>query len=174
MNPSGPAIPALAIRRLGIASSGADVAAAALLLGRYRAFVVASAGPGFRMPRLDAEIARLPGSYADPGSALFLAFLDGEPAGCVALRPAGTAAELKRMWVEEAARGRGVGRSLVEAAIAFAGADGRTAILLDTEPSRMEAAVHLYRGLGFRPTPVPPDAEPGLVFFRLDLPAAPI
>ena len=155
--------------RLGADAAPAMVAAAKDLLGEYRAFVAAAAGPGFRMPRLDAEIAGLPASHCDSGSALLVAFVAGAAAGCLALRPLGPDAELKRMWVRASARGRGVGRALVAAAIARAVADRRAALHLDTEPARMAAAVRLYRRMGFVPVPAGERAEPGLAFFRLDL-----
>ena len=34
----------------------------------------------------DAELAGLPGEYAPPSGAVFLAFVGGEPAGCCAFR----------------------------------------------------------------------------------------
>lgn len=157
------------VRRLTAESSPDEVAAAAELLREYRAFVAAGAGPGFRMPRLDAEIAGLPSAFCDPGSALLLAHLDGRPAGCLALRSLVDEAELKRMWARPAARGRGVGEALVTAAVAIAAADGRRGVRLDTEPDRMAAAIRLYRRMGFVAVPPPADADPGLAFFRLDL-----
>ena len=36
--------------------------------------------------QFDTELATLPGDYADPRGALLLALVDGEPAGCCALR----------------------------------------------------------------------------------------
>lgn len=161
--------PGVEIRCLRIDGPTADVGAAAMLLGRYRAFVATPAGPGFRMPRLDAEIAGLPASCSGAGTRLLLAFVDGEPAGCISLRQSGPISELKRMWVENPARNRGVGQALVEEAIDYARCDGAVAIHLDTEPERMPAAAQLYRRLGFRSIPPPAGAEPGLEFLRLDL-----
>ena len=63
----------------------------------------------------EAELSELPGEYAAPRGALVLARVDGEVAGCCALRPADTAdypnaAEMKRLFVRKAFRGFGLGR----------------------------------------------------------------
>ncbi len=56
----------------------------------------------------EAELALLPGAYAPPAGRLLLALLDGDPAGCGAIRPlAPGVAELKRMWVRPAFRDAG-------------------------------------------------------------------
>ena len=55
--------------------------------------------------------ASMPGSYVPPRGGLWLAVHDGTGVGCVALRPLDDdSAEVKRMFVDEAWRGRGVGR----------------------------------------------------------------
>lgn len=103
----------------------------------------------------DAEVATLPGDYAPPRGALLLAVEDGASVGCVALRPLTwpEAAELKRLYVAPAGRGRGVGERLTRAALDAAAAIGYRRICLDTLPS-MVGAQRLYEALGFR------DVEP--------------
>jgi len=93
----------------------------------------------------DRELAELPGAYAAPRGALLL--VRGE--GCVGLRPLdGGACEMKRLYVRPSARGRGVGRLLVEAAVAEARRLGYARMRLDTTPG-MERAQALYEQLGF-------------------------
>jgi ribosomal protein S18 acetylase RimI-like enzyme len=103
----------------------------------------------------EAELAGLPGAYAPPTGALLLAYApDGQPVGCVAIRKlheAGTC-EMKRLYTRPNARGAGVGRALAEAAIQAAVQAGYQTMRLDTLPS-MQAAVALYRDLGFETTP---------------------
>src|SRR5579871_56256 len=61
------------------------------------------------------ELAGLPGAYAPPSGRLALAWADGEPAGCVALRRIDDQrAEGKRLYVRPSHRGQGLGRALME------------------------------------------------------------
>jgi GNAT superfamily N-acetyltransferase len=97
----------------------------------------------------DQELASLPGDYAPPRGRLLLALVDDRPAGCVALRPlAADTAELKRLYVRENWRGRGIGRWLVERVIDDARHIGYARIQLDSLPT-MTSAAALYRSLGF-------------------------
>ena len=105
----------------------------------------------------DAELAQLPGDYAAPRGTLLLALIDGEVAGCCALRPLDNvdypnAAEMKRLYVRKAFRGFGLGRQLAEAVMDAARQAGYDCILLDTLDD-MEAARALYDELGFQDIP---------------------
>jgi ribosomal protein S18 acetylase RimI-like enzyme len=121
-----------------------------------------------------AELAQLPGDYAEPEGRLILAREPGgeELVGCVALRPvAGKPdhCEMKRLYVRQRARGSGLGRTLALAAIAEARRIGYTRMCLDTLPS-MTAAQALYRSLGFRQTGVG-DSKPPVLLFERELEA---
>jgi putative acetyltransferase len=99
----------------------------------------------------EQELDTLPGKYSPPCGVLLLATGEtGEPAGCVAVRPlTEDECEMKRLYVRPSFRGTGTGRQLVEAALAWARAQGYRAIKLDTVPGKMDAAIRLYRSLGF-------------------------
>lgn len=99
----------------------------------------------------EQELANLPGKYAPPSGALFVA-RDGEGPvlGCVGLRAFGQdgACEMKRLYVLPEGRGRGVGRALVDAVVGAAAAAGYREMLLDTLPT-MTGAIKLYKSAGF-------------------------
>jgi putative acetyltransferase len=105
----------------------------------------------------DAELATLPGDYAAPGGALLLALVDGEVAGCGALRALtdvdyANACEMKRLYVRPAFRRFGIGRLLAQALMDRGVQAGYSNLLLDTLDD-MEAARGLYTSLGFEEIP---------------------
>lgn len=124
--------------------------------------------------QFDQELSTLPGDYAAPHGALFLATVDGQVAGCCALRPIDNtdypnAAEMKRLYVRDAFRGLGLGRQLVEATLDAARQAGYACVLLDTLDD-MEAARALYEDLGF--ADIPPyyhNPIPGAHYLKADL-----
>ena len=99
------------------------------------------------------ELAGLPGRYAPPSGELLLARgRDGEPFGCVALRPMPErCCDMKRLYGAPAARGLGLGRTLIDAIGTEAVRIGYREMRLDTLPE-MEAAIALYRRAGFGAT----------------------
>lgn len=111
---------------------------------------------------IERELRELEQEYGPPGGTALLAELAGRAVGCVGIRPLDppAVAELKRMYLRPEARGRGLGRALAEAALGAATDLGYETVRLDTV-AEMEAAVELYRKLGFveigayRHNPVP-------------------
>ena len=86
-----------------------------------------------------------------PGIGTFvIARVGGAAIGCGALRLLdGATAELKRMYVEPAQRGRGVGRAIVDQLEAVAVTLGANRLVLETGIHQTEA-IALYRRVGFR------------------------
>jgi ribosomal protein S18 acetylase RimI-like enzyme len=82
-------------------------------------------------------------------SRLWVAERDGAVAGCIGItgQPDGTA-QLRWFLVDPACRGAGIGRMLLDEAVAFCRASGFRSVFLWTVRD-LEAAVHLYRAAGF-------------------------
>jgi ribosomal protein S18 acetylase RimI-like enzyme len=133
--------------RIGAVHGVEDLAATVTLFRAY----AAALDVDLSYQDFEAELAGLPGKYAVPAGALLLA-RDGDarPVGCVGLRPIDPAGccEMKRLYVAPDGRGTGIGRKLVEAAVAAAEAIGYRELRLDTLPT-MAGAQALYRKLGF-------------------------
>jgi GNAT superfamily N-acetyltransferase len=127
----------------------------------------------FDQRAFDEELDGLPGKYARPRGRLLLAYLDGQPAGCAALRDLGDGAcEMKRMFVPQIFRGRGVGRALAARIIVEGKEAGYRTMRLDTS-RRQSEAIRLYEHAGFRRIPpyydLSGDVKDWLVFFELAL-----
>ncbi len=79
----------------------------------------------------------------------FLAFDGEEAVGCVCLKAYdGETAEMKRFFVREGFRGRGIARGLFETLEAFARERGYKRLILETD-EMLSAAVRFYRKAGF-------------------------
>ena len=119
----------------------------------------------------DTELAGLPADYAPPDGRLLLAEQDGKVAGCVALHKMGDGiCEMKRLYVRPEFRGKALGRALAEQVIQEAREIGYARMRLDTIVGKMDAAIALYRELGF--TEVPPYREnpiAGAIYMELKL-----
>jgi putative acetyltransferase len=115
---------------------------------------------------VEEELAALPGDFAQPHGAGWLAVLDNEPVGIVALRKAVLTpeyapasklisehgaeriGEVKRMYLQPQARGHGLADALLNSVFAHAAHVGYRALVLDTRES-MTPAIRLYSKLGF-------------------------
>jgi GNAT superfamily N-acetyltransferase len=127
-----------------------DVDAVRRLMQAYGEHLAAepSGAAGICIEGYAQELERLPAGY----EVLLLALVDGEAAGCVALRTLRgdrSGCEMKRLWVEGGSRGLGVGRRLIEGAIGWAERMGFEAMYLDTVPAAMPEANRLYGAMGF-------------------------
>ncbi len=161
--------PALSIELVTFASPG-HIAAARELIREY----ADSLGVDLCFQNLEPELAALPGEYVAPAGALLVAMVDGQPAGCGAIRGLpdvdyANACEMKRLFVRRAFRGLGLGRVLGLALMEHAQQAGYSTLLLDTLDD-MEAARGLYAELGFEE--IPPyyfNPLPGAHYLKVDL-----
>ena len=105
---------------------------------------------------LEDQLANLLGVFGPPSGCLLLASIDGVPAGCVGMwRVDADTAEIKRMYIRPAFRGRKIGDQMVTRLLAEARNMGYSRVVLDTF-HLLKAAQHLYRSAGFTDVPVPP------------------
>lgn len=110
--------------------------------GRREPATIDGLSPVLRRECLElAQVYRLPGG-------LWLAYRDGEPAGCVGLvsRALGTA-EIRRLYVRPAHRG-GIGRILMNHAHRHAARNYFTRVVVSVLPAST-AAIEFYRRLGY-------------------------
>jgi len=155
------------------AATPADIEATRTLMREYADFL----GEDLSFQGFAQELAGLPGKYAPPAGALFLARIpdrraESEAAGCVALRKLSPGVcEMKRLFVRPCHRGHGIGRLLAQRVIEEARGLGYKAMRLDTL-ERLQSAVALYRSLGF--VQIPPYYETpiaGVMFWEKSLKA---
>ena len=157
-----------------------DFAAVRRLAWAYRDYLAALPPPDDKVTTFaydpEAYIAilnRIETLHAPPAGALKLARLDGVAIGCGMMQTlAPGTAEIKRVYISDAARGTGAGRALLLSLLDAARTQGFSRILLDTGRPLM-AARQLYLSLGFRERgpywDAPPEIADRLVFFELDL-----
>jgi len=102
----------------------------------------------------DRELKTLPGKYAPPDGRLLLAYAAEDLVGCIALRKLDDhTCEMKRLFLRPAFRGKGYGRQMIDELIEAAREIGYERMWLDSLPGKMDAAIALYRELGFREIP---------------------
>ena len=118
----------------------------------------------------DEEILHLEEKYAPPKGQIYLVFVDGELAGCVGMKPSDDShAELKRLYVRPAFRGRNLGETLTRRIMDDARKAGYRYLRLDTLPG-LKSALKLYRRLGFREIdPYDDCLVPGTIFMEIEL-----
>ena len=132
------------IRRAGVA----DLQLLAPLFDAYRQFYRQAADPAIARQYLASRLER-------EESVVFLAASDGVGYGFVQLYPSFCSVAARPIWilydlfVAPAARGRGYGRHLMQAARAFASATGAQRLVLSTADDNSTAQA-LYESLGYR------------------------
>ena len=132
-----------AIRILDVAPASAD---AEYCLGRYFEELGARFDGGFD-PRL-SEAPTL-ADFAPPGGAFLVIYLGKRPVGCGGFkRHSPDTAYLKRMWIDQGVRGRGLGRTVLTELEQRARRLGYRKVCLETHASLAEART-LYRSSGY-------------------------
>lgn len=90
------------------------------------------------------------GNIIGAGGYIFMAVAGQVHVGCCALLPMEPGAfEVAKMAVTENLRGRGIGRKVLEYAIAYAKKIGATRLYLETN-RKLANAIHLYESVGFQ------------------------
>jgi ribosomal protein S18 acetylase RimI-like enzyme len=144
------------------AANEADAAAAAALW--TEAYTRRHPDEGRRDPYLEGDL----GEAAAAATVLVAESDQGETIGIVALAPPGSPraavavegeAELSRLAVARAARGRGVGRALARRCLELAHQHGAGGVVLWSRPYQVDAH-SLYESLGFRRAPERDDRDP--------------
>ncbi|WP_278941589.1 GNAT family N-acetyltransferase [Anaerotruncus colihominis] len=99
--------------------------------------------------QLDDELRDMKVKYGLPYGRMYLALIDENVAGCVALtKNDETFCEIKRLYVKPQYRGMGISKALTERVIADARDIGYKHMRLDTFPF-MSSAIKLYEKYGF-------------------------
>jgi DNA-binding MarR family transcriptional regulator/N-acetylglutamate synthase-like GNAT family acetyltransferase len=120
------------------------------VIERHGALYFEERGWGERFEALVAQIAaRFVNQFEEKRERCWIAEMDGERVGCVFVVKQNSAiAKLRLLLVEPRARGRGLGRRLVEECIGFARAAGYRKLVLWTQSNLAEAR-RIYKATGF-------------------------
>lgn len=101
----------------------------------------------------EKEIFDLPAQYSEPTGCIILCYENEKPIGCVGLRQfAEGICEMKRLYLINEARGKGIGRVLAEEIVEKAKELGYQKMQLDTIET-MKEAISLYKSMGFKKIP---------------------
>jgi putative acetyltransferase len=134
--------------RLIEATKTKDIQTVRELFDEYAAAI----GIDLAFQNFEQELIHIADIYMPPEGAVLLAEQDGMQAGCVGVRKIDDRrCEMKRLYVRERFRGKGVGKALCRRIIATGRQLGYKEMLLDTL-STMTGAQALYRALGFKKT----------------------
>ena len=128
------------------AKSSEDYQEVKLLIEKYVKFL----GMDLEFQGFSNEMDALNSMYATPRGAMILAKDKKKLIGCIGLRPfRNKIAEMKRMYVDEEYRGKGIGEKLLKSFLEKARQLKYERIWLDTLPE-LKAANSLYKKYGFK------------------------
>ena len=100
----------------------------------------------------DAELTDPLKKYGPPNGALFLAYYNQLPVGCIALQPLlNGSCEMKRLYVQPNYRKHKIAEALVQQLLTTAKSLGYNTMKLDTL-NRLQPAINLYKKFGFTET----------------------
>lgn len=104
----------------------------------------------FRLEPEDIHTLNHPQQIIDQGGFIFVALQETTPVGVCALKKMNEEQfEFSKLAVDEKCQGSGVGRKLIDAAIAKARIVGAKSLFLEGN-TLLEASIHLYKKVGFR------------------------
>jgi ribosomal protein S18 acetylase RimI-like enzyme len=122
----------------------------------------------FILEEADREVFRDPvRKILEPGGQIFFVVEGTEVLGTCAVLRQGDQCEIAKMAVAAAARGRGLGDRLMEAAIEFAEASGSRKVVIVSN-TVLEPAIRLYRKHGFTQVPLASDSRYQRANIRLE------
>lgn len=128
----------------------------------------------YPVPKYAALMTELAAAHARPTGIILIARdAAGMPMGCgMSHALDARTSEIKRVYVRDDARGKGIAAQICRALMSQARADGFERVVLDTSQS-LKAAQALYLKLGFEPRgpyqPIPEDVVAHLLFFEATL-----
>ncbi len=127
-------------------------------------------GEYLKLQNYDRELNNLKEKYGLPFGRLYLAYIDNEVAGCIALKRIDkNNCEMKRLYVKEKYRGKKIASKLVDKIIEDAKFIGYKYMLLDTLPF-LKSAINLYKQKGFYEISAYNDSPMNTsIFMKLDL-----
>ncbi|MBX7172985.1 MAG: helix-turn-helix domain-containing GNAT family N-acetyltransferase [Pyrinomonadaceae bacterium] len=119
----------------------------------------------FRIEEHDREILENPIEYImKPGGQIFVALIENEPVGTVALIKEGNSFELAKMGVTSKYQGLKIGEKLMKACLEFTKEVGIKRVFLLSN-RKLFPAITLYKKFGFKEIPL----DPGNLYERADI-----
>ncbi len=128
------------------ANTSQEIQTAKMLFKEYAEWL----GVDLGFQNFQEELDSIPGKYALPSGRLVIAKYDGDIAGCAAVRKLEDGVcEMKRLFVREKFRGKGIGEALAKRIVEDARKIGYKKMRLDTDEQKMFKAMAIYKSMGF-------------------------